>query len=906
MRLRASMFALFCLLLAGEARAQVFSLGIRRAHAFGTQTWSPTLADLNADGKLDVIVANLVADSLTIRLGDGTGNFGPPMRLATGVGPRAVAVADLNGDGLPELVAATSTGVSLFKGLSGGTFSPKFDFPIAGGPEDVAIGDATGDGRPDVVTANPGDNSVTVLTGGPPGVGLNGESMSMSTTAAPSSVALGDLDGNGVLDIVAANHNANVVSVLRGLPAGGFAAKVDYATAPGPGLVEIGALDNDGGLDLVTVSPSPGKLSTLLNNGAGAFPFHDDLTITNTATALVLADFDGDAVPDVAITSNGTTDVTFLKGSGFGTFFGPQGIPTNHGLSHGIGVGDLDHDGWRDVVVTAQDQSVVALLAGHSPFGAHQDYAVGTGPRDVAIAYADGDTLPDLAVANYGSANVSVLLNAGRGTFPAHTEYGTTTYPSLVRFANVSGDARPELLVATYSAFLADTNRVLVLPNLGNGTFGARSQFDLVQDGIAGLATGNFDGDGDIDVVTTHYSNNGARPYFGLGNGGFTPGAPLVTFSGPSEAQLLDVDGNGTLDLMTADAGTGSISVFPGDGAGNFGARVGSPTGAPGASEFAYGDLDGDGRLDLAVNNTTSHAISFLERSGTGVGFLIQTTVPSQTTNGIEVLDVNRDGFPDLVYGSGDLLATRLGQGDGTLGPVLPSPSVGEKFGLALEDLDRNGTVDAAVGLYNAASVAILHGLQSSRTALAVSPSPSPLGATLTLTATITPARPESSVPTGTVRFFDGFTLLGSAPVTDGVATLSYAAALKWDRAFRAEYRGDARFHGSFSTPVPHLTYVPNVGIEPPSAASFGLSLAPARQPSRADDLVLRFTLRSAEPAELALFDVRGRRLVARAVGALGAGAHAANLGANLSPGVYLARLTQGAETVTTRAVVLP
>jgi hypothetical protein len=900
MRLRAGS-CLFLLLLAGEARAQGFSLGFRRAFPFGTETRAPVLADLNADGKLDVIVVNASVDSLTLRFGDGFGNFGAATRLATGPTPRAVAVADLNTDGLPELVVATSVGVSLFKGLSGGTFSQKFDFPVAGSPYDVVIGDATGDGRPDVVTANSSGNSVTILTGGPPGVGLSGASVTLATTSAATSVALGDVDGNGVPDIVAANLNSSVVSVFRGKPAGGFQPKVDYATAAGPMLVKMGDLDNDGDLDLVTASPFPGRLSTIYNNGAGAFTFHDDLPIVNEVNAFELADLDGDAVPDAAISAGASADVIVLRGSGFGTFFSPAPVTTGHGVPLGLTVGDLDGDGWRDVVITAQDQKVVALLGARSPFGAHQDYAVGTQPRDVAVAFVDGDSLPDLAVANNGSANVSVLLNAGRGTYPAHVEYATTTYPSLVRFANLGGDSRPELLVATWSPFLADTNRVLVFPNLGNGSFGARSQLDLVQDGIGGLATGLLNGDANVDLVTTHYTSNGARTWFGDGAFGFTPGPPLVTANGPSQVQIFDVDGAGGLDVVTADAVTSAISVYPGDGAGNFAARVSSPTTAAGSGEFATGNLDGDARLDLAVNNATPHSISFLEYNGTGFGFGFQSVAASQTTTGIAIKDVNRDGFPDLVYGSGDGLATRFAQGDGTLGPAIGSPSIGERFGLALEDLDRNGTIDAAVGLYNSGMVAVLYGLQQSRTTLAVSPSPSPVNASIMLTATVRPAWTDSSVATGTVRFFDGLTLLGNAPLVDGIAALSYVASLKWDRSFRAEYLGDTRFFGSFSAPVPHLTYVPNVGVAPEGALA--LTLAPMRQPSHEGDLAFRFTLPSDAPAQLALYDVRGRRVAAREVGA---GSRAVRLEVQLSPGVYLARLTQGAETVTARAIVLP
>jgi hypothetical protein len=167
----------------------------------------------------------------------------------------------------------------------------------------------------------------------------------------------------------------------------------------------------------------------------------------------------------------------------------------------------------------------------------------------------------------------------------------------------------------------------------------------------------------------------------------------------------------------------------------------------------------------------------------------------------------------------------------------------------------------------------------------------------------VTPIAPDSNDASGTVRFFDGLTLLGSAPAVGGVATLQHAASLKWNRSFRAEFLGDAHFHGSFSPPVPQLTYVPNVAVDP--APALRLALAPVRQPSRGRELALRFTLPGSGTAELSVFDVRGRLISTLAVGDQGAGTHVANLGNGLRPGVYLVRLAQGAGAVTTRAVVL-
>jgi len=894
---------LLCLA-AGAAGAQGFELGLRRSFDFGPETRSPLVADLNGDGKQDVVVSNTVYDSLAVRLGDGFGNLAQPTYLITGTLPTTVRAGDLDGDGRPELVCANFGGnsISVFRNKGSGTFFPRVDYPVGLEAYGLAIGDVTGDGRPDVVVTVYGTDSVKVFTGSGTGTGLTGATQTMRTGPGPTAVELGDVDGDGLTDIVTANSHVATVSVLRGQTGGGFAPKVDYATATGPIQLRLGDVDSDGDLDLVTISPLPGRLSLLLNNGAGAFPFHDDLPVVDNVNGLVLADMTGDAIPDVAFSSGSSADITVLQGSGF-SFFNPQAFPMAQGVGFSVTAGDLDNDGWRDLIATTQTGRIVVLYGARTPFGVHQDFAAGSNPRDVAAADLDGDTFPDIAAANNGSGNTSVLLNAKDGSFPAHTEYATPGYPTLVRFGDIDVDGHAELVVGTFSPFVSDTNRVYVLEGLAGGTFGPRRQFDpFVQDGIAGIALGRVDGDPYLDMVDTHFYTNAARIWLGDSTGGFTPVLPpIVTGAQPAGVQLVDLNVDGALDIIYPAFGTNNVQRLLGDGAGHFGTVASFPTAATGPLELARGDVDQDGKADFAVFHSTSHSITWLRGQDNGA-FVASGTLSSTAANGLVFRDMNRDGIPDLVFGSNTGFAVRYGQGGGTFGEQVASDPVGERFGLVLEDLDRNGTFDAVTGL-PPGSVAVLYGLQQTHTTLTVSPDPAPLGSQLTLTAVVTPIAPDSSDASGTVRFFDGLTLLGSAPAVNGVATLQHAASLKWNRSFRAEFLGDAHFHGSFSAPVPQLTYVPSVAVE--GAPPLRLSLAPVRQPSSGGELGLRFTLTGSEAAELSVFDVRGRLIRSLAVGDLGAGAHAANLGHGLKPGVYLVRLAQGARAVTTRAVVL-
>jgi hypothetical protein len=225
---------------------------------------------------------------------------------------------------------------------------------------------------------------------------------------------------------------------------------------------------------------------------------------------------------------------------------------------------------------------------------------------------------------------------------------------------------------------------------------------------------------------------------------------------------------------------------------------------------------------------------------------------------------------------------------------------------MGIGDLDGNGRPDVVLVNGASSSVSVLLGRGKSEAELVASPARCELGANLTLTATLVSVAPGGYVPTGTVRLFDGFTLLGSAPAVNGVATLQLPAPYNSTRTLTAEYGGDRRFHGSISVPIEIEVFTTSVGVPDVREGSFGLErIRP--NPVLGNVGTLRFELPISSSVRFELFDVRGRRVFERDLGELGPGPHTAELpGLNaLTPGLYFVRLVQGSRAAVSRFTLL-
>jgi hypothetical protein len=275
----------------------------------GLQPRGVAVGDLDDDDRPDIVAANLMNDAVTVHLQDPAraATFLDQMPLATGIGsrPRAVAVDDLDGDGMADIVAVAEDDETLevFVGTGAGAFAAAVEHPVGPQPYDVALADFDGDEAMDAVVANLGEGSVSVLSGdGAAGFAaeVRHDVSEAISGQGPRSVAVGDFDGDLQLDILAASFDANEVSVLRGDGEGGFAPYAPFPVGKGPYAIEIADMNLDDRPDMVIVNRDTAEVTVLITEADETFTEHAFGVALNPLD-LVVADFNGDTVPDIAV-----------------------------------------------------------------------------------------------------------------------------------------------------------------------------------------------------------------------------------------------------------------------------------------------------------------------------------------------------------------------------------------------------------------------------------------------------------------------------------------------------------------------------------------------------------------------------------------------------------------------------
>jgi hypothetical protein len=349
-------------------------------------------------------------------------NFASAVNYAVGVIPLTVAVGDLNGDGKADLATANfgsnrNGTISVLLNNGNGTYAAAVNYPVGTSATSIAMGDLNGDGKADLVVTNVSpDHKVSVLLNN--GNGTFTAALNYAVGIEPYSVTIGDLNGDGKADLVTANSGDNTVSVLLNSGNGTFAAAVNYIVGASPASVAIGDLNGDGKADLAVANPgSTPVVSVLRNNGNGTFAAAVNYSVGDYPKSVVIGDLNGDGKADLATANAISENVSVLLNNGNGTFVAAVNYAVGYN-PQSVAIGDLNGDGKADLAAANSGRpnyyfENVSVLRnnGNGTFAAAVNYTVGAQPNSVAIGDLNGDGKADLAVANITGDNVSVLLN---------------------------------------------------------------------------------------------------------------------------------------------------------------------------------------------------------------------------------------------------------------------------------------------------------------------------------------------------------------------------------------------------------------------------------------------------------------------------------------------------------------
>ena len=347
--------------------------------------------------------------------------------------------------------------------------------------------------------------------------------------------------------------------------------------------------------------------------------------------------------------------------------------------------------------------TIQASIGAAGKFTQSSTPSVGSSPYSVTSGDFNGDGLLDIAVANYSSSTVSILLNNGNGTFTQSSTPISQGSPWSVIAGDFNGDGYIDLAVTNYYS-----NTVSILLNNGNRTFTQNSTIG-VGSYPSSITTGDFNGDGYIDLAVANNGSNTVSILLNNGNGTFTQSSTPGVGSNPESIMAGDFNGDGYLDLAVANTGSNTVSILLNNGNGTF-TQSSAPGVGSNSQSVTAGDFNGDGYLDLAVANYSSNTVSILLNNGNGT--FTQSSTPGVGSNPYSVTagDFNGDGYLDLAVAnsSSNTVSILLNNGNGTFTQSSTPGVGGYPYSVTAGDFNGDGSLDLAVANINSGNVSIL------------------------------------------------------------------------------------------------------------------------------------------------------------------------------------------------------
>jgi hypothetical protein len=744
--------------------------------------FSAASGDFNGDGIADLAVANRNpsgggTEHVTLLKGSPSGLTAPGNEDSIPVGrrPFAVVTADFDNDPFDDVITANdgSNDLTFVQGAPAGLGAPAAAILLEGKPLAILREDFDRDGSMDVAVsheiAGGETDSVTVLYGRLlDHTAEHGRRQRIGVGREPRLLASGDLDGNGLPDLVVSNQLSKTLSLLLGSQTGLPARPEDMALGAGESVAAITVWDSngDGRLEVAVADPGrnevtvfqveDGKLEEVASGTSGGNP-----------TKLATGDLNGDGRIDLVAVSANTGEVSIYPGSPgvLPRELAPVSLPGG-ALSGSPTPGDFDGDGFTDLAFTNFFASRVSYMRGSPqwliPTGT---VPVGGNPEPLVAADFDGDGVPDVASINKESDDVTYLRGtagglAANGGFETGRKRwdvlssgdhngdgfldlvaGTTNFPSVVFVggspqgltagvehevgesgriasllsADLDGDGFDDAISGLYKS--ERSGEVVLLRGSASGGLAEPLQRITTPGVASGLARGDLSGDGVPDLAVVMETAGRVWILPGAAGGMLEESRRIeIPASGPRSPVIADVDGDGILDLAVANGTSAAVLFVPGAEIRGEAPVRGTTIEVAGVSvDLVAGDFDGDGLFDLAAACEFVGQVSFIRgaevRAAQGASAARKDIAVEGNPSIITPGDFDGDGFTDLAaVGRGTSSVAYIRGGPRGLEQSTLVPAEADPTTTAAGDLDGDGLLDLAVAGSGSTFVRVLRG----------------------------------------------------------------------------------------------------------------------------------------------------------------------------------------------------
>ncbi len=345
----------------------------------GTNPVLTVAADVNSDGKMDLISVSGITNLLTVLTNNASGGFGSNTTLKAGITGffiNSLLATDLNGDGKVDLICALTTGspnyvgrLLVFTNSGGGIFVSNATLIVSNNPVSVAAADINGDGALDLISANPGGlpnyHTLSILTNN--GSGIFYSNATLNVGSGVNCVIALDVNGDDKVDLITANFYDNTLSILTNNGSGRFTLAFSPSVGAYPLMVSSGDVNGDNKIDLISANSGDNTLSVLTNNGSGQFTLSSVPVVGSTPYAVIARDVNGDGNVDLVSANKNANTLTVLTNNGRGGFAIATSLTTGS-KPNSVTAADVNGEGRLDLISANTGTNTLSIFTNSLTF----------------------------------------------------------------------------------------------------------------------------------------------------------------------------------------------------------------------------------------------------------------------------------------------------------------------------------------------------------------------------------------------------------------------------------------------------------------------------------------------------------------------------------------------------------